>query len=98
MCAKPGKILSSPKMVRVIHSPSTLSVRVRKQYKYLLKCAIRRSVDDMNEILNSGNERMAAFVMDELARVSAAPRWARMAQNDTSDNNKPGMDLEDKFW
>ena len=54
MCAKPGKILSSPKLIRIIHSASTLSVESRKHYKYVLKLAIRRSVGDMVEILEGG--------------------------------------------
>ena len=55
MCAKPGKIISPPNMARVIHSASTLSVEYRKHYRYMLKLAIRRSVDDMAEILEGGN-------------------------------------------
>ena len=47
MCSKPGKILS-PKMVATVHSPSTLSATLRKQSRWIMKGAIRRSADDMN--------------------------------------------------
>ena len=69
MCAKPGKIISSPKMVRVIHSASTLSVEYRKHYRYMLKLAIGRSVDDMVEILGGGDPKLVDFLKKELARL-----------------------------
>ena len=69
MCAKPGKIISSPRMVRAVHSASTLSVEYRKHYRYMLKLAIGRSVDDMVEILGCGDPKLVDFLKKELARL-----------------------------
>ena len=69
MCAKPGKILSSPKLIRIIHSASTLSVESRKHYRYVLKLAIRRSVGDMAVILESGNTEFVELLKAEMARL-----------------------------
>ena len=69
MCARPGKILSSPKMIRIIHSASTLSVESRKRSRYRLKIAIRNAVVDMKEILEGGDPKSAAFLRSELKKL-----------------------------
>ena len=69
MCARPGKILSSPKMTRIIHSASTLSVESRRRYRYRLKIAMRNAVDDMKEILEGGDPKSAAFLRSELKKL-----------------------------
>ena len=66
---KAGKIITTPKAVRVIHSSSTLSVGSRSHYRYLLKLAIRTAVDDMKEILDGGDPKSAAFLRSELKRL-----------------------------
>ena len=71
MCGKAGKIITTPKAVRVIHSASTLSVDSRSHYRYLLKLAMRRAVDDMIEILEGGDPKSAAFLRSELVRLDA---------------------------
>ena len=71
MCGKAGKIITTPKAVRVIHSASTLSVDSRSHYRYLLKLAIRRAVDDMVDILEGGDPKSAAFLRSELVRLDA---------------------------
>ena len=71
MCARPGKILSSPKMTRIIHSASTLSIESRKRSRYRLKIAMRNAVDDMVEILEGGDPKSAAFLRSELLRLDA---------------------------
>ena len=71
MCGKAGKIITTPKAVRVIHSASTLSVDSRSHYRYLLKLAMRRAVDDMVEILEGGDPKSAAFLRSELLRLDA---------------------------
>ena len=68
MCAKPGKILSS-KMAAAIHPPSTLSATSRKQSRCIMKGAIRRSVDDMIEILESGDRKATTFLISEVERL-----------------------------
>ena len=67
MCAKPGKTLS-PKMAAAIHSPSTLSATSRKQSRWIMNGAIRRSVDDMIEILESGDRKATTFLIGEIER------------------------------
>ena len=69
MCARPGKIISSPKMTRIIHSASTLSVESRKRSRYRLKIAIRNAVADMKEILEGGDPKSAAFLRSELKKL-----------------------------
>ena len=69
MCARPGKILSSPKMTRIIHSASTLSIESRKRSRYRLKLAMRNAVDDMVEILEGGDPKSAAFLRSELKKL-----------------------------
>ena len=69
MCARPGKILSSPKMIRIIHSASTLSVESRRRYRYRLKIAMRNAVADMKEILEGGDPKSAAFLRSELKKL-----------------------------
>ena len=68
-CARPGKILSSPKMIRIIHSASTLSVESRRRYRYRLKIAMRNAVADMKEILEGGDPKSAAFLRSELKKL-----------------------------
>ena len=65
MRAKPGKILS-PKMIRVLHSPLTLTVNERKRNRYIMKNAIRSAVGDMAAILESGDRKATAFLIGEL--------------------------------
>ena len=69
MCARPGKILSSPKMIRIIHSASTLSIESRKRSRYRLKIAMRNAVADMKEILEGGDPKSAAFLRSELKKL-----------------------------
>ena len=70
MCAKPGKILS-PKMIRILHSPFTLTVNERKRNRYVMKNAIRSAVGDMAAILESGDRKATAFLIGELDRMLA---------------------------
>ena len=74
MRAKPGKILS-PRMAAAIHSPSTLSATLRKQSGWIMKGAIRRSVDDMIEILSSGDRKATTFLLAELERLLDYHSW-----------------------
>ena len=74
MCARPGKILSSPKMIRIIHSASTLSVESRRRYRYRLKIAMRNAVADMKEILEGGDPKSAAFLRSELKKLPVFTR------------------------
>ena len=85
MCGKAGKIITTPKAVRVIHSASTLSVDSRSHYRYLLKLAIRRAIDDMIEILEGGDPKSAAFLMSELERLLDAMR----EKNGTARSEEP---------
>ena len=110
MCAKPGKIISSPKMVRVIHSASTLSVEYRKHYRYMLKLAIRRAVADMKEIMDGGDPKSAAFLRSELKKLPvfeqeknvtarpAEPKDSGAAPAEASVEADAGMDVEDGLW
>ena len=74
MYAKPGKILS-PKMAAAIYSPSMLFIASRKRSRYLMKIAIRRSVDDMVEILESGDRKATTFLLAELERTLDYHSW-----------------------
>ena len=74
MRAKPGKI-RSPKMAAAIHPPSTLSATSRKQYRWIMKGAIRRSVDDMIKILESGDRKATTFLLAELERLPDHRSW-----------------------
>ena len=74
MRAKPGKILS-PRMAATIHSPSMLSATLRKQSRWIMKGAIRRSVDDMIEILSSGDRKATTFILAELERLPDHRSW-----------------------
>ena len=85
MCGKAGKIITTPKAVRVIHSASTLSVDSRSHYRYLLKLAMRRAVDDMVEILEGGDPKSAAFLRSELERL---PGFVR-EKNEATRPNEP---------
>ena len=71
MCARPGKILSSPKMIRIIHSASTLSVESRRRYRYRLKIAMRNSVADMVEILRQSVIRNRGSKVRGVSQVGA---------------------------
>ena len=75
MCGKAGKIITTPKAVRVIHSASTLSVGSRSHYRYLLKLAIRQAIDDMIEILPSGDRKATTFLPAELERPLNYHSW-----------------------
>ena len=79
---KAGKIITTPNAGRVIHSPSELSVDTRSHYRYLLKLAIRQAVDDMIEILESGDKKATTFLISELERLLDYRTWldARQAQ------------------
>ena len=79
MRAKPDKILS-PRMAAVIHSPSTLSATSRKQSRWIMKGAIRRSVDDMIEILESGDRKATTFLLVELERLQDCRSWIDAGQ------------------
>ena len=72
---KAGKIITTPKYVRVIHSASTLSIGSRSHYRYMLKLAIRRAVDDMIEILSSGDRKATTFLPAELERLLDYHSW-----------------------
>ena len=74
MCAKPGKILSSS-VTRIIRSQSTVTVEERKHGRYVMKLAIRRSVDDMIEILRSGDKKASTLLIGEIERLLADRSW-----------------------
>ena len=74
MCAKPGKILSSSG-ARIIHSPSPVTVEERKHGRYVMKLAIRGSVDDMIEILRSGDKKASTLLIGEIERLLADRSW-----------------------
>ena len=106
MCAKPGKIISSPKMVRAIHSTSTLSVEYRKHYRYMLKLAIGRSVDDMVEILGCGDPKLVDFLKKELARlpgmtlgeIQDAPREAVKSPDGQLEMSDAEREFDGSMW
>ena len=91
MCAKPEKILS-PMMAAAIYLPSTLSIRSRKQSRWIMNGAIRRSVDDMVEILESGDRKATTFLISEIERLfdgqsldrGMKPGWAVSRRTDKS--------------
>ena len=85
VCGKAGKIITTPKAVRVIHSASTLSVGSRSHYRYLLKRAIRTAVADMKEILDGGDPKSAAFLRSELKKL---PGFAQ-EKNETARPKEP---------
>ena len=89
MCARPGKILSSPKMTRIIHSASTLSIESRKRSRYRLKIAMRNAVDDMVEILEGGDPKSAAFLRSELVRLDAVREKNGTARSEEPKNGGP---------
>ena len=74
MCAKPGKILSSSG-TRIIHSPSTVTVEERKHGRYVMNLAIRRSVDDMIEMLRSGDKKAPTLLIGEIEKLPAYRSW-----------------------
>ena len=106
MCAKPGKILSSPKLIRIIHSASTLSVESRKHYKYVLKLAIRRSVGDMVEILEGGNTEIVEFLKAEMARLPGvtlgeppdAPQEAVKSPDGQPEMSEAEREFDSSMW
>ena len=55
--------------------PSTLSVASRKRSRYLMKIATRRSVDDVIEILSSGDRKATTFLLAELERLLGYHSW-----------------------
>ena len=65
MCGRAGKMITTPNAGSVIHSPSVLSVGSRNHYRYLLKLAIRQAINDMIEILSSGDRKATAFLISE---------------------------------
>ena len=75
MCGKAGKMIMTPNAGSVIHSPSELSVYSRSHYGYLLKLAIRRAVDDMIEIMSSGDRKATTFLPAELERLPDHRSW-----------------------
>ena len=75
MCGKAGKIITTPNAGSVIHSPSDLSVDSRSHYRYLLKLAIRQAIDDMIEILESGDRKATTFLPAELERLPDHRSW-----------------------
>ena len=91
MCAKPGKILS-PNKIRVLHSPSTLTVEEKKRNRYRLKLAIRQAIDDMIGILESGDRKATTFLIGEIERLfdgqsldcGMKPGWAISRRTDKS--------------
>ena len=95
MCGKAGKIITTPKAVRVIHSPSELSVDSRSHYRYLLKLAIRRAVDDMIDILSSGDRKATTFLISELERLLDHRSWPDAGQarkaGDSQANRSSGI-------
>ena len=79
---KAGKIITTPNAGRVIHTPFDLSVDTRSHYRYLLKLAIRQAIDDMIEILESGDKKATTFLISELERLLDYRTWldARQAK------------------
>ncbi len=75
MCGRAGKMITTPNAGSVIHSPSALSVGSRSHYRYLLKPAIRQAIDDMIEILSSGDRKATAFLISELERPLDYRSW-----------------------
>ena len=80
MCGKAGKMITTPNAVMVIHSASTLSVGSRSHYRYLLKLAIRQAIDDMIEILSSGDRKATTFLPAELERLPDYRSWPDAGQ------------------
>ena len=74
MCAKPEKTLSSSG-TRIIHSSSTVTVEKRKHGRYVMNLAIRRSVDDMIEMLRSGDKKTSTLLIGEIERLPAYRSW-----------------------
>ncbi len=85
MCEKPGKILS-PMMSAAIYTPSTLSIESRKQSRWIMKGAIRRSADDMTGILDSGDKKATTFFISELERLLDYRTWLDVRQAQQSGN------------
>ena len=68
-CQKAGKILSVPNMGRAINSPLAFTEEQRSHYWYMLKAAIIRSIDDMAEIVKSGDRKATTFLIGEIERL-----------------------------
>ena len=68
-------MITTPNAGSVIHSPSELSVDTRSHYRYLLKLAIRQAIDDMIEILSSGDRKATTFLISELERLLDYHSW-----------------------
>ena len=80
MCGRAGKMIMTPNAGSVIHSPSALSVGSRSHYRYLLKLAIRQAIDDMIEILSSGDRKATTFLLAELERLPDHRSWSDAEQ------------------
>ena len=91
-CQKAGKILSVPNMGRSINSPLAFTVEQRSHYWYMLKTAIIRSIDDMSEIVKSGDRKATTFLISEIERLfdgqsldrGKKSRWAVCRRTDKS--------------
>ena len=68
-------MITTPNAGSVIHSPSELSVDTRSHYRHLLKLAIRQAIDDMIEILSSGDRKATTFLISELERLLDYHSW-----------------------
>ena len=71
---KPGKTLP-PKMAATIHSPSTLYATSCKQSGWTMKDAIRRYVDDMTGIMDSGDRKATTFLPAKIERLLDYHSW-----------------------
>ena len=87
---KAGKIITTPNAGRVIHSPFELSVDTRSHYRYLMKIAIRQAIDDMIEILESGDKKATTFLISELERLLDYRAWLDARQAQQSGNCRLG--------
>ena len=91
-CQKVGKILSVPNMGKTINSPLAFTVEQRSHYWYMLKTAIIRSIDDMSEIVKSGDRKATTFLISEIERLfdgqsldrGKKSRWAVSRRTDKS--------------
>ena len=68
-CQKAGKILSVPNMGSAINTPLAFTEEQRSHYWYMLKTAIIRSIDDMAEIVKSGDRKATTFLIGEIERL-----------------------------
>ena len=68
-CQKAGKILSVSNMGSAINTPLAFTEEQRSHYWYMLKTAIIRSIDDMAEIVKSGDRKATTFLIGEIERL-----------------------------